>query len=131
MRTKLFHPTYPNSFLTMAFGSQFYALDLAGLTSQPFAVGIRVTRTNSGPGTFDLDTFRIDSHAPPEKRVKVYRVALTWTGSEFMRSAHIKLVPPGPSGHYPGELPPWFTSLTVPTSAQGRVISCFDSQPDV
>lgn len=117
MKMKPFRPTHPNSFWALGVGSQFYARDLGGLTDRPFAVGICVTRTNSGPGTFDLDTYRVDSKAPTQKQVKVDRWPLSCSGSEFMRSAD-RHIPPEPGGHYPGVLPLGIVSLTNPSSAQ-------------
>ena len=105
MDWKPFTPTWPSSFFALPVGQTFYAKDLAGLSTSSFAVGIAVTRTNSGPWTFDLDTYRVDPSALVEKRVKVDRWPLACTGSDFVRTAD-RHFPPGPLGHYPRALPP-------------------------
>jgi hypothetical protein len=112
MRWKLFSPTCPSSLFAATVGSTFFALDLAALSQSLFAVGIGITRTSSGPGSFDLDTYRLYPKAPPEKRVKVDRWAVTCTGSAFMRATS-RQCPPGPSGHYPGVLPPELARLWI------------------
>lgn len=110
--------TWPSSFYALGVGERFYALDLAGLSRYPFAVGIGVTRTGSGWATFDLDTYRVDSDAPPEKRVKVDRWPTVAADGGFFRTAQ-RTFPPGPRGHYPGVLPPELERLRVtdPSSA--------------
>ena len=108
MDTKPFSATYPHSFWSMPVGSEFFAADIAGLTTSPKLLGMRVTRT--GSETWDLDTFRVHSDGPPEKVVRVDRYAVTATGSYFIRPRD-RGVPPDPaggvpgSGHYPGTLP--------------------------
>lgn len=116
---KPYTPTWPSSFFALPVGARFYATDLAGLSQDPFAVGIGVTRTSSGPWTFDLDAYRVDSDAPPEKHVKVDRWPLVCNGSDFLRAAR-RSFPPGPSGHYPGALPLELERLLVTDPSSAR-----------
>lgn len=76
---------FSGSFWSMPVGSEFFAPYIAGLTTSPKLLGIRVTRT--GSETWDLDTFRVHADGPPQKVIRVDRYAVTATGSYF--------VPPG------------------------------------
>lgn len=122
MDTKPFSATYPHSFWNMPVGSQFFAADIAGLTTSPKLLGIRVTRT--GSEAWNLDTFRVHSDGPPEKVARVDRYAVTATGSYFVRPADRDFPPDAPgavrgSGHYPGGLPSELAALlTDPSSKQ-------------
>lgn len=119
MDWKPYTPTWPSSFFALPRGATFYATDLAGLSQDPFAVGIGVTRTSSGPWTFDLNTNRVDSEAPSHKRVKVDRWPLL-TQAAGSSARRIATSPPEPFGHYPRTLPPEMERLLVtdPSSAQ-------------
>ena len=106
----------------MPVGSEFFATDIAGLTTSPRLAGIRVTRT--GSETWHLDTFRVHSDRPPQKVVRVDRYAVTATSSYFVRPGDrdFPADPPGAvlgTGHYPGGLPPELAALfTDPSSKQ-------------
>ena len=121
MKTKPFSPTYPHSFWTMAVGSQFFATDLAGLTTSPKLPGCGVTRT--GSRMWDLDTFRVHSDGPVDKLVRVDRWTITAAGSYFHRLAD-RGSPPDPrgaprgSGHYPGVLPLDLIALLTDVSSK-------------
>lgn len=119
MDTKPFSATYPHSMWGLPVGSQFFATDMAGLTTSPRLLGIRVTRT--GSESWDLDTFRVHCDGPAEKVVRVDRYAVTATGSHFIRPTDRDFPPKDGigSGHYPGRLPPDLVALlTDPSSKQ-------------
>lgn len=121
MNTKPFSPTYPHSFWSMAVGSRFFATDLAGLTTSPKLLGIRVKRTS--PETWDLDAFRVHSEGPADKLVRVDRWPIMTTASYFLRPADRDFPPDPPgsppgSGHYPGALPSELLMLLTDVSSK-------------
>lgn len=118
---KSFIPTHPESFWSMAVGSQFFATDLAGLTTSLKSPGIRVTRT--GSETWNFDTFRVHSQGSADRLVRVERWPITATGSYFLRPAYRRFPPdpaggPSGSGHYPGALPAELVSLGTDVSSK-------------
>jgi hypothetical protein len=122
MTTRPFTPAFPNSFFAMTRGTDFYATDLAGLTTvtSPF-VGIKVARISETEWT--LDTFRVHFGGLPDKQVRADRWTLTLTGSATFNRDADRTFPPDPpgavrAGHYPGELPALLKALLFDVSGK-------------